>query len=201
MKIKYGRIEWENDTEVTDTYATINVENSEAAKSSNENTGGGILLTTEFFPPPLLTNSFEFQSFHHHYTRSSRCKLLSSHEQRITERFSLAKHFHRSLSSFPKNIVPRISRLVRGLPFNFMESIDNNIDTGDRKCPRAILSCTARIELRERLVKYRVGGGAVNQGKPGDSRELPSSSPEDKCHGGCGGGEEGGRMHGLSSWR
>ena len=31
--------------------------------------------------------------------------------------------------------------------------------------------------------------GAVNQGKPGDSRAFPSSTPEDKCHGGGGGRE------------
>lgn len=40
--------DWENDTTSNgSTYATINVENSGAAKSlRNENIGGGILLTT-----------------------------------------------------------------------------------------------------------------------------------------------------------
>lgn len=50
--------DWENDTTSNgSTYATINVENSEAAKSlRNENAGGGILLTTFFSKFALRLN-------------------------------------------------------------------------------------------------------------------------------------------------
>ena len=60
---------------------------------------------------------------------------------------------------------------------------------GNRKCPPD--SLLHREKRSRRLVKYRVGEGAVNQGKPGDSRGFPSSTPEDKCHGDGGGVERG----------
>lgn len=57
----HGRIEWmtgRTTRQVTEvTYATINVENSGAAKSlRNENIGGGILLTTFFSKFALRLN-------------------------------------------------------------------------------------------------------------------------------------------------